>query len=788
MTVSRRDRHRTFVLAALLVGLLLVPRAFSADNPNGKTIADVVPIGNRTRTADQIQNVMHSRPGKAYDEARLQADVQRLHQTKWFTPGGVQVHTRNEPDGRVTVMLHVTELTSTVEDVQYPGAQHISRDDLQSLTGVRRGDPMNPLANELGRQAILKKYQDDGRYYASVELVEGGKPSDTRVVYQIVEGPKVKVSGVEFRGNQFASSGRLKTQIMTSTQKLGFIGGRFNPQSLDADQQRLTEYYHALGFLGMRIKPEVVRSEDLSHVTVVYHIEEGERYKVAARQIDGAKTIAADKLDPVLEMKAGKWYDGRVAKGDAERIKTMYGYRGYSVGVEPVLYEVPGEPGVVRVHQQVQGDRGRPDRVGRVIIEGNEVTDQRVIFNQLDLRPGQILQYPRLEDARIRLARLGIFDQENPPTVEVLPNELDDEFKDIRVRVNETRTGQFMVGMGVNSDAGLNGSIVVNERNFDITRFPTSWDDFRYGRAFRGAGQELRLEAVPGTTFQRYSATFREPRLRDSLFGLTVSAYYYNRGFAEYNEDRYGGRFTLDRQLDPYWRASASMRVEGVNVKDVPWYAPPSVAGDAGSHFLLGLRAGLTRDSRDSFIFPTSGSVLDFGVEQALGSYSFPIATAEGTKFFSSGRPGFLQREDGSGKHVVAVRSQVSVAGGNAPVYERFYAGGFRSLRGFSFRGAGPAENTMMTGGTFSFLNTIEYQMPIMANDKFFFVTFLDHGTVEKNVSIKDYRVSAGFGFRMSVPALGPLPIAIDFAFPINRTAWDNRQVFNFYVGLFGGQ
>ena len=785
MTVSRRVR--TFLLAALLTGLFLVPRALSADNPNGKTIADVVPIGNRTRTAEQIQNVMHSRPGKPYDEARLQEDVRRLHATKWFTPGGVQVHTRNEADGRVTVVLYVTELMSTVQDVLYVGAQHIGRDDLQSLTGVRRGDPMNPLANELGRQAILKKYQEDGRYYASVELAEGSKPTDTRVVYNIVEGPKVKVSSVEFRGNQFASGGRLKTQLMTSTQKLGF-GGKFNPASLDADRQKLTDYYHGLGFLGIKITPEVVRSEDLGHVTVVYHIEEGERYKVAAQQIDGAKTLTAEKLNSVMEMKTGTWYDARVAKADAERIKGMYGFRGYAVGVEPVVYEVPGEKGVVRVHQNVVGDRGRPDRVGRVILEGNEVTQDRVIYNQLDLRPGQILQYPRLEDARIRLARLGIFDPENPPTVEVLPNELDDEFKDIRVRVNETRTGQFMVGVGVNSDAGLNGSIVVNERNFDITRFPTSWDDFRYGRAFRGAGQELRLEAVPGTTFQRYSATFREPYLMDSLFGLTTSAYYFNRGFAEYNEDRYGGRISVHRRLDPVWRATASLRVEGIKVKDVPWYASDAIAGDAGGHFLLGLRAGLNRDSRDSFIFPTSGSVVDFGVEQALGDYSFPIATAEATKFFSSGRPGFLQREDGSGKHVVAVRSQVSVAGGNAPVYERFYAGGFRSLRGFSFRGVGPSENQLMTGGTFSFLNTVEYQMPLLANDKLFFVTFLDHGTVEKNVSIKDYRVSAGFGFRMAVPALGPLPIAIDFAFPINRAAWDNRQIFSFYVGLFGGQ
>ena len=54
-----------------------------------------------------------------------------------------------------------------------------------------------------------------------------------------------------------------------------------------------------------------------------------------------------------------------------------------------------------------------------------------MILNQLDLRPGQILQYPKLEDARMRLTRLGIFDPENPPTVEVAAE---------RVRQRRSRT------------------------------------------------------------------------------------------------------------------------------------------------------------------------------------------------------------------------------------------------------------------------------------------------------------------------------------------------------------
>jgi hypothetical protein len=73
------------------------------------------------------------------------------------------------------------------------------------------------------------------------------------------------------------------------------------------------------------------------------------------------------------------------------------------------------------------------------------------------------------------------------------------EFKDILVSVQEQRTGSLIFGVGVNSDAGLTGSIILNERNFDVTRRPTSVDDLLDGHAFRGAGQELRIEVVPTT-------------------------------------------------------------------------------------------------------------------------------------------------------------------------------------------------------------------------------------------------------------------------------------------------
>jgi outer membrane protein assembly factor BamA len=200
-----------------------------------------------------------------------------------------------------------------------------------------------------------------------------------------------------------------------------------------------------------------------------------------------------------------------------------------------------------------------------------------------------------------------------------------------------------------------------------------------------------------------------------------------------------------------------------------------------GQNFLLGLRANVTRDSRDSYLRATEGSIIDLSFEQLMGEFSSPLVSLELNKYIT-----VYQRADGSGRHVLALKSQFSYAGDNTPVYERYFAGGFRSMRGFQFRGVGPNVNGFMVGGDFMFLNGLEYQVPLRANDQIFAVGFLDTGTVESSIDkITNYRVSAGVGLRFVVPMLGPVPIALDFGFPIVKAPTDREQLFSFWMGFF---
>ena len=81
-------------------------------------------------------------------------------------------------------------------------------------------------------------------------------------------------------------------------------------------------------------------------------------------------------------------------------------------------------------------------------------------------------------------------------------------------------------------------------------------------------------------------------------------------------------------------------------------------------------------------------------------------------------------------------------------------------------------------------LGSVEYMLPVVANEMVKAVAFTDFGTVNDNQSFSDFRLSVGTGLRVAVPMMGPVPIALDFAFPILKEEIDQEQIFSFYVGV----
>jgi outer membrane protein insertion porin family len=346
--------------------------------------------------------------------------------------------------------------------------------------------------------------------------------------------------------------------------------------------------------------------------------------------------------------------------------------------------------------------------------------------------------------------------------------------------VEETRTGRFMFGITVNSDAGVAGQITIDERNFDITRPPTSWDDFVEGRAWRGAGQGFRIEAQPGDQVQRYLVSFTEPYFLNTNVSFSASAFYYDRRFFDWDESRYGGRLMWGYRLTPDLSLSGAIRAENINIYDPRVLGVPELDRALGKNDLFSGRVTLTHDTRDLPFMPTEGHLIELAYEQAFGSFDYPRGEVDYSQYFL-----VRQRPDGSGRHTLAYSTRLGFTGADTPIFENYFAGGFSTLRGFAFRGASPVDSTVRVGGQFRWLNTVEYFFPITADDMIKGTFFCDFGTVERDIALRgdNFRVAPGFGLRINVPALGPAPLAFDFAFPIASAATDQEQVFSFFFG-----
>ena len=355
-------------------------------------------------------------------------------------------------------------------------------------------------------------------------------------------------------------------------------------------------------------------------------------------------------------------------------------------------------------------------------------------------------------------------------------------YADLDIYLAETQTGRINFGGAYNSDNGLVGQLTIDEKNFDLFRYPRSFRDIVDGTAWRGAGQQFRLELVPGANLERYLVSFTEPYLLGTNYSLSVSGYLFDRNYFDWDEERLGGRVAIGRRLTPDLSISMGVRLESITMDNARTDASPQLNANLGTSNLFLGHVGLVRDTRDSMVAATEGSYMSVTFSQAFGDYTFSRGDFDYRRYRL-----IYERPDGSGRHTLSFGTKLGFTGSETPIFENYFAGGFSTMRGFDFRGAAPSENGVRVGGEFQWLNSLEYTFPLTGDDALKGVLFCDFGTVEEGIELnsENFRVAPGFGFRVAMPgAGGGAPLAFDFAFPVSTAAGDDEKVFSFYLGV----
>jgi outer membrane protein insertion porin family len=631
--VKRHPRRRSVPLASALVLAILLGGPLRAQQKPAATeptdpIAEVRIAGNRAVPTQKIMAEIHTRAGVPPDRALIEQDVRRLMATRQFFDVGVEF--LNEPHGLV-VLFRVLE-GNQIREVVIEGNQAIATNKLRDKAALKADKPFDIARVKDAARVMEDLYHDKGYPFARVSVAEGTQPGDKRLVFEVAEGPKVAITDVDFEFLDHDTFGarRLATQIKSKARKFGFLGGQFNGRDIDDDVQRLRAYYLGLGFFDIRVSRELRESDDRSKVEVHFVISEGPRYTVRSLQFNGNQRLDEDALREALKLQPGQVFDQKALQADTQKVQDRYGALGHiEAKVNPDIRFLE-QPGAVDVVYDIK--EGEPYSVGRIFVTGNHTTRDNVIRRELRIYPGELINTVEMRKSEANLKKLQIFQtnyqQGIGPTL--TPADEGPTLRDIEVRVEEGQTGRVLFGLGVNSDAGLLGNIIVSEQNFDITRFPATFDDFLAGDAFRGGGQEFRLEAAPGTQFSRYLASWRDPRIFDLPYSFGVSGHFFQRMYPEYDEERAGAQFTLGHEFTDQIRGSVGLRVENVNIThpDVP--TPHDLQVVLGNNFLTVASLGLEHDTRDNPFIPTCGHLTSVLFEQGFGDFTYPKLTVEG--------------------------------------------------------------------------------------------------------------------------------------------------------------
>jgi outer membrane protein insertion porin family len=596
------------------------------------------------------------------------------------------------------------------------------------------------------------------------------------LTYIIEEGKRVRIREIIFEGNETLSAGELKRQIDTKTAFWILRAGAFDEDRVESDVARLQSYCRDQGFLDAKVRYRRELSEDGEDLTIFFTIDEGTRYAIESIDFRGHTVFAEQELLGLMTSSAGETVKRRQVEADARAIQRRYGEVGYIYATARAIRVFSDSPGLVRITIDI--DEQDQYRVGQVMVRGNTRTKGKVVRRALNLYPpDDLFDLTEAREAERRLLETRIFSAARVYPVGDAPG-----VRDVVIDVEEAeRLGDFLFGAGVTSNSGLVGNIVLDLRNFDLFDTPRSLRELLRFRAFIGAGQRLRLELQPGREVSRFRVDFSEPYFLDRPVRFDVSGYLFDRARDSYTERRGGGSVSLgkrfERGLMHGWSGEIALRVEDASARDLDLFASREIRKYEGSNLLTSLKGTLVRDRTDNRFVPTSGDRLSASYEQFGvfgGDHSFAKLTA-GYTWYKTLHTDLFDR-----KSVLQLRAQAGAIIGDAPIFQRFYAGGTGSLRGFEFRGVGPRKGLEDSniGGDYLALLGGEYSFPLYG-DTIRGLFFVDTGTAGSGT----WRASIGTGVRFTIQVFGPVPLELGLAVPIISDPDDEEQSFSFQVG-----
>ena len=784
----------------------------------------------------------------------ISAVVQRLWLRRYFEDVAVTVDSLSAAGDSAFFTIRIKE-RPRVSRWSFSGVKSSERKDIEERVNLRRGGEFSEYVEKTTSDIIKRYFAEKGYLLCTVEAQVS---KDTivknaiRVNFDINKGEKIKVKEINFIGNEDVSDFKLaRSMKKTKSNKFYnfFNSKKFNEKEYVNDKKNAISAFNEAGYRDARLVRDSVYYVEPNRLGIDLVFEQGDKYYFRDITWTGNSVYTADALNSVLAINKGDVYDmvtmdkrlyggGKQSDYDITKLYRDNGYLFFNI--TPVETNIQNDS----VDVELRISEGKQATLNNIVINGNDLTNEKVVRRQLFTRPGYLFSQSDFERSIREIASLGQFDAEaimDPSKGwSIIPNQ-NNNTVDLIYNVTEKPSSQLELSGGWGGNTFV-ATVGLSFNNFSTHRFldKSAWRPVPLGDA-----QNLSIRfQTNGTYYTAFSASFTEPW----LFGkkptsLNIGAYY-TRQTNSYLAINF---LSHDRQMEVYglsasigtrlkWPDSYFVLYNGLNwqtYKLTNWYSGYFIFDD-GIANNINYSITLARNSTDQQIYPRSGSDFSFSLQMTppfsllrkfdldSDGNSVPVNSYKDVDYSKwSARDRFKWIEYHKWKFnaatysklvgdlVLMTRAQFGYLGyynrnwGYSP-FEGFLLGGdgmsgyntygseIVAMRGYENYSLTPYEPSSYNSSGYAYAGnvydkfTVELRYPVILqpSSTIFVLAFAEGGNCWSDIrNFNPFQIkrSAGVGVRIFLPMIGLL--GVDWGYGFDNPDPTKRSQFHFMIG-----
>ena len=578
--------------------------------------------------------------------------------------------------------------------------------------------------------------------------------------YNIELNSKYKIKRIFFIGDKFFKSSTLQDVVFSSEHGWWkFLSNSTTPTEsiINFDISKLKNFYLNNGFYDAQISSYSVKIIDKKYANITYSINSGNKYFFNNLELSDQSKFLKEKdilfLKKKLSKLIGENFSNQDIKNLSEDISIYLEKNNFNLNIKTKIIK----SGLDKIDVTfLFFDQIEKKIVNKISIQGNDITDDFVIRNNLKILEGDVLNISKISSSIDKIKSRALF---KDVTSEVIP--VDDDKVDVKIMVQEQATGDLSAGAG----AGTNGATIsagIKERNF--------------------LGRGLIVNSNINISTQKIYGSFgyTNPDFRDSGNSLSTSFFVESNDYdnSNYQNKIIGSSISTSYEFFDKVYLNPGLQIDYDSV-EVDSDASSLIKKREGDYFTSKMFYNITNKNLNREFNPSDGYTV--GIGQGLSVFSdIPYIN---NRIFGSYYNEFKENFVGSIKYKIEA---INGFGEDIKFSDRLFVKG-SNLRGFSDRGIGPKINDDFIGGNYSFYTSFASTIPNGLPEKWNAITniFFDTANVwgvddNSTDDSNKIRSSAGIGLSWISP-IGPL--SMTYAVPISKSSTDDVENFNFTIG-----